>query len=148
MKSNSQSALEYMVIIALTLGIIIPTTYVFFNYSRESSIQILDSQINQIGRSMIDTAETVYYSGQSSKIVLELNMPDVVTDMYIIDSRELIFNLTTSIGENEAVFFSSINITSSNCQGQVCLLSEIAGSGIKKIKFEYYNQSQVLISKS
>ena len=148
MKAKSQSALEYLMIIALTLGIIIPTTYIFFRYSTESNTKILDSQINQIGRIMIDTAETVYFSGESSKIILELNMPESVNHVYIIDNRELVFNTTTELGENEAVFFSSVNITSSNCQGSTCSLSEIASLGIKKIKFQSYNNNQVLISKS
>jgi len=147
LNSRSQSALEYLMIIALTLGIIIPTTYLFFRYSTESNTKILDSQINQIGRSMIDTAENVYFSGESSKIVLELNMPESVNSIYIIDNRELVFNTTTELGENEAVFFSSVNITSSNCQGSTCSLSEIASLGIKKIKFQSYSNN-VLISKS
>ena len=148
MNAKSQSALEYLMIIALTLGIIVPTTYIFFRYSTESNTKILDSQISQIGRSMIDTAETVYFSGQNSKIVLQLNMPESVNAINIIENRELVFNITTDIGENEAVFFSSVNITSSTCQGPICSLAEIAGLGIKKIKFQSYNSSQVLISKS
>ena len=149
MNAKSQSALEYLMIIALTLGIIVPTTYIFFQYSIESNTKILDSQISQIGRSMIDTAETVYFSGQNSKIVLQLNMPENVNAISIIDNRELVFNVTTSIGESEAVFFSSINITSSSCRGSICSLAEIAGLGIKKVKFQSYNNgSQVLISQS
>ena len=149
MKAKSQSALEYLMIIALTLGIIVPTTYIFFRYSTESNTKILDSQINQIGRSMIDTAETVYFSGESSKIILELNMPESVNTINIIENRELVFNITTELGENEAVFFSSVNITSSNCQGSICSLEEISGLGIKKIKFQSYNNGkQVLIGES
>ena len=148
MNAKSQSALEYLMIIALTLGIIVPTTYIFFRYSTESNTKILDSQISQIGRSMIDTAETVYFSGQNSKIVLQLNMPESVNAINIIENRELVFNITTDIGENEAVFFSSVNITSSTCQGPICSLAEISGFGIQKIKFQSYNSSQVLISKS
>ena len=149
MNAKSQSALEYLMIIALTLGIMVPTAYIFFQYSTESNTKILDSQINQIGRSIIDTAETVYFSGQNSKIVLQLNMPESVNDINIINNRELVFNVATDIGEGEAVFFSSINITSSDCQGSICSLAEIAGSGLKKIKFQSYNNgNQVLISRS
>ena len=149
MNAKSQSALEYLMIIALTLGIMVPTAYIFFQYSIESNTKILDSQINQIGRSIIDTAETVYFSGQNSKIVLQLNMPESVNDINIINNRELVFNVATDIGEGEAVFFSSINITSSDCQGSICSLAEIAGSGLKKIKFQSYNNgNQVLISRS
>ncbi|MBI2208070.1 hypothetical protein HYU50_01090 [Candidatus Woesearchaeota archaeon] len=150
MKIRAQSALEYIMIIALTLAIIVPATYLFFRYTSESNTQILDSQISQMGRGMIDTAENVYFSGQNSKIVLQFNMPESVNDIYIIGNRELVFNITTAIGENEAVFFSSVNITSSlsNCQGERCSLSEIADLGLNKISFQSYNNGkQVLISK-
>ena len=149
MNAKSQSALEYLMIIALTLGIIVPTAYIFFQYSTESNTKILDSQINQIGRSMIDTAETVYFSGQNSKIVLQLNMPESVNTINIINNRELVFNVTTDIGGGEAVFFSSVSIASPTCLGSTCSLAEIAGSGLKNIKFQSYNNgNQVLISKS
>ena len=146
---KAQSAIEYLMIIALTLGIIVPTSYLFFRYSSESNVKIIDSQIIQIGRNIIDTAETIYFSGESSKIVVQINMPKNVDDIYIIDNRELVFNITTNIGESETVFFSTVNITSSTCQGQICTLSDISGFGLKKIKFESINNGkQVLISKS
>jgi len=45
MKSKGQTAVEYMMIVALTLGIIVPTTYLFFRYSSESNIKLIDPQI-------------------------------------------------------------------------------------------------------
>lgn len=147
---KAQAALEYMMIVALTLGIIVPTTYLFFRYSSESNIKLIDSQINEIGRSMIDTAETVYFSGESSKITLEVNMPENVRDIYILSNREIVFNITTNIGETEVVFFSTTNITSSNCPTDVfCSLTDVAGFGLKKIRFQSFNEGkQVLISEA
>ena len=148
-KTRAQSALEYMMIVALALGIIVPTTYLFFRYSSESNIKLIDSQINEIGGSMVDTAETVYFSGEGSKIILEVNMPENVRDIYIISNRELVFNLTTNIGETEAVFFSTINITSTSCQDEICALTDIASLGLNKIKFQSFNEGkQVLISEA
>tara|TARA_Y100000310_G_scaffold336379_1_gene420748 strand:- start:1548 stop:2030 length:483 start_codon:yes stop_codon:yes gene_type:complete len=149
MQLKAQTALEYMMIVALTLGIIVPTTYLFFRYSSESNTQLIDAQINQIGRSMVETAETVYFSGDGSKIVLELNIPENIRDMNIISSRELAFNITTNIGESEAVFFSKANITSANCQGEVCKLGNIFSSGLNKIKFQSFNKGkQVIMGKA
>lgn len=145
---KAQAAIEYLMIIALTLGIILPTTYLFFRYGSQSSDQIIDSQIIQVGRGIIDTAETVYFSGESSKIVLQLNMPEGIEDINIIDNRELVFNVTTSYGEIESVFFSTTNITSEFCTDNVCSLSSIAGKGLKGIKIESFdNGNSVLISK-
>ena len=128
---KAQSAVEYLMIIALTLGIIVPTSYLFFHYSSESNIQIVDAQLTEIGRTIIDTAESVYFSGAGSKIVLEINMPKSVYDVEISANRELVFRLFSEIsatGKSEVVFFSSIPIAESGD------LTSIAGSGMKKIR--------------
>ena len=66
---KAQAALEYLLIIAMTFAIIIPTVYLFFTYSRESNIKIIDFQISSIGRNIVNTAESIYYSGENSKTV-------------------------------------------------------------------------------
>ena len=142
MPKRAQSALEYLMILALAMGIIVPTTYLLFRYASESNVEIIDSQINRIGRNIIDTAETVYYSGKSSKIVVELNMPENVEDVYIIAERELVFKVITELGETETVFFSDIDITIAE-DGD---LTDIAGVGRKKVKIES-DGTKVLIGK-
>jgi len=142
--TKTQSALEYLLIIALVLGIIVPTTYLLFRYTSESNVQIIDSQINRIGRNIIDTAETVYFSGEGSKIILEINMPEGIDNVSILRKRELVFNITTELGKTETVFFSSTDIPITSDDGTVadcasngnCDLSDIAGFGLKKIKIE------------
>ncbi|MBW2976517.1 hypothetical protein KY347_03670 [Candidatus Woesearchaeota archaeon] len=156
-KIKAQSALEYLMIVALALGVIVPTTYLFFSYSSESNTQIIDSQVTGIGRSIIDTAETVYFSGEGAKIVLELNMPKNVDVVYILNERELVFNYTSQIGKNQVVFFSSGSIpltsgdSSIECtEYQVCRLADIAGPGLKKVEIrsvEGDSRSEILVSK-
>jgi len=140
MPKVAQSAIEYLMIIALTLGIIVPTAYLFFRYSSESNVQIVDSQIIQIGRSIIDTAQSVYFSGEGSKIILEVNMPKNVDDIYILANRELVFETTSEFGQNEAVFFSNVNILITEGVGD---LSSIAGSGLKKIRIRAIDDNGV-----
>jgi len=142
MLKRSQSALEYLLIIALAMGIIVPTTYLLFRYTSESNVQIIDSQINQIGRNIMDTAESVYFSGEDSKIVLEINMPENVDDVYILANRELVFKIITELGETESVFFSDTDIPIAE-DGD---LTDIAGFGLKKVKIES-DGTQVLIGR-
>lgn len=145
--ARSQSSLEYLLIVALTFAIIVPTTYLFYNYSKESSQEIIDAQITKIGRIIIDSSETIFYSGQGSKTLLELNIPDNVYSASIIDGRELVFNVTTSFGSSEIVFFSSVNLTtaSSNCNANVCKLPELSSSGFKKVKIQAISKDSVMI---
>ena len=156
---KSQSALEYLMIIALVLGIIVPTTYLLFRYTSESNVQIIDSQINQIGRKIIDTAKSVYFSGEGAKITLEINMPENVDDIYILAKRELVFNITTELGKSQLVFFSSNDIpitaddsSSTDCINDIrCDLSSIAGFGLKRVKIQsliFGSQNKINISRS
>lgn len=134
-------------IVALTFAIIVPTTYLFYSYSKESGEEIVDAQITKIGKSIVDAAESIFYSGQGSKTVLELNIPDSIDGASIIDGKELVFNMTTNIGVSEIVFFSSINITtiSSNCNANICSIPELASSGLKKVKLEVIDENSVRI---
>lgn len=149
MRKKSQSAVEYLIIIGLSLGLILPTTYLFFRYSAQSKEQIIDSQINQAGNSIIDTAEIVYFSGKDSKIILELNIPKGIENVNIIGSRELVFTRVSEIGENEMVFFSSGGIKIKPGDG---LLEYIASPGLKKVKIQAVDDgsggTEVLIEKA
>jgi len=76
-------------------------------------------------------------------------MPKNINDIYIIDNRELVFNVTTNVGESETVFFSTSNRTSTSCQDQICTLSDISGFGLKRVKFQSINNGkQILIRES
>ncbi len=147
---KAQSALEYLMVVALTLMIIVPTTYLFYSYSKQSTDQLIYPQINGIGREIISTAESVYYSGEHSRIVMDINMPEKVNDVYILDERELVFEIEGESGNNEMVFFSDVNITSDSdsCTTVKCYVN-ISSSGIKKVKIESINQGrEVLINKT
>src|SRR3989344_3884182 len=74
----SQVSLEYVMIIALTFAIMVPTTYLFYSYSKESSQEIVDAQVTKLGRAIVDSAETIFYSGQGSRTLLDLNVPENV----------------------------------------------------------------------
>lgn len=124
--------------VALTFAIIIPAGILLYNFSLESSAEVEDSQVIQVGRSIIEAAQTVFYYGPGSKTVIDVNMPGNVLNILVIDGKEIVFNVTTSYGFNELVFFSPINISTagSNCNANVCSFPEIANSGLKKIKLE------------
>ncbi len=145
--AKAQSSLEYLLVVALTFAIIVPTTYLFYNYSKESSQEIIDAQITKLGTSIIDAAKTIFYSGQGSKTTLEINIPENVESAQIIDGRELVFNITTSFGTSEIVFFSFVNITTiaSNCNANICNIPELASSGLKKVKIEAVSKDFVRI---
>ena len=160
MAKQSQSAIEYLLIVALALGFIVPTAYIFFKYTAKSNDEITDSQITQIGNAIIDTAETVFFSGQGAKITLELRMPKNIIDVDIKSNRELIFKVLSEAGERELVFFSPPSIlilsddTSLACTSSGnCDLSDLIDEGLKKVKVEAFfdeaaQKTKVLVMES
>lgn len=141
-----QSTLEYMMIVALTFIVVVPTTYLFYSYSKESSQEISDAQVTKLGRGIIDASELIFYSGQGSKTVLELNVPDRVQGAKIIDGRELVFTVSSSFGDTELVFFSSVYLTTTGCVTGVCQIPQLASSGFKKVKVEAISPPYVEIT--
>lgn len=137
-----------MLVIALTFAIIVPTSYLFYNYSRESGQELADAQITKLGRAITDAAESIFYSGQGSKTVLELNVPGNIGSALIIDGKELVFNVTAQFGVSEIVFFSSVNLTapSPNCVANVCTIAGLQSSGLKKVRIEAISKNSVEIS--
>lgn len=147
LRVKGQSSLEYLLIVGITFAIIVPTTYLFYNYSKESSQEITDLQVIQFGRTLVDTAESIFYSGQGSKTVLDMNVPEKITSAVIIDGRELVLNMSTPFGISEIVFFSSVNLTApgQNCNNNVCNIPEFAVPGLKKVKLEAISTESVMI---
>ena len=130
--------MEYISIVALTFMLIVPTAYLFYNYSKDSSEEIVDSQISRIGRNIVDTSAAIFYAGRGSKSVLVFIVPDKIRSAQIIDGRELVFNISTNFGMSEIVFISSVNLTtrSLDCIVNVCNITSLASSGTKKVKLE------------
>lgn len=140
--------MEYLLVVALTFAIMVPTTYLFYNYSKESGQEISDAQATKIGRNIVDASETIFYSGKGSKTVLELSVPDNIRAAQIIDGREFVLNISTSAGDSELVFFSGVNMTtdSSKCIAIFCSIPDLGNSGLKKVKIEAIDKNSVNIS--
>lgn len=134
---KGQSALEYLMIVAVTLAIIIPTTYLFFGYTQESASKLIDYRITAAGRAIVSTAESVYYSGEHSKITIDVDMPEDINGVIILSNREIIFNATYMNQNNELVFFSGVNITVQGCAAQTCAFpAAFYSPGLKHIRIE------------
>lgn len=140
--------MEYLLVVALTFAIMIPTAYLFYNYSKGSSQEISDAQATIIGRSIVDTSDNIFYAGQGSKTVIQLNVPDNIVSAQIIDGHELVLNMSTDLGMSELVFFSAVNMTTDNskCDINRCTIYGLGSSGLKKVKIEATDKNSVNIS--
>jgi len=107
--NKAQASMEYLLVAGLIILVILPSIYIFYSYSHRSNVEISQSQLNKVGRGIVDAAEEVYYLGEPSKTTLELTMPEGVIGMEIWRNQELVFFLNDG---SEIAFKSRVNITS------------------------------------
>lgn len=95
MKKKAQASLEYMVMLALSLGIFAAILYVVSTLLSTSSIQIgIDSSIRASNR-MREAADFVYVHGHPSKMQINVYIPPNVEEVSILDNKTI--NIKVSI---------------------------------------------------
>jgi len=108
---KSQAAMEYLIVSAVLIMIILPAVYVFYNYSHTTTKEISLARVNDIGKKIIHTAEQVYFLGEDSKITMIVNMPEDIEDISILpEDTKNIYELVFNIAETEVVFWSDVPI--------------------------------------
>lgn len=112
---GAQAAVEYAMVAAFALLIIIPATYFFFAYSHSAQQRINEAQLAKLGRDIINNAESIYYLGYPSQITLEEQMPANIRYIEIYRDwnkkvNELNFRHYSGSGYAENSFPSRINI--------------------------------------
>lgn len=137
---KAQYSLEYIMVIGITLLVLVPVTYLFLNYTKDSSEQMKYPQLNRIGTAIVNNAKSVYYAGEYSKLLIDVSVPENVNDVYILEDHELIFEIETRAGMNSMIFFSDVNITSTKCYDWAgitrCSLSNVSVTGVKKVRLQ------------
>lgn len=108
---KAQSSVEYLFIVVLALTLILPASFLFFDFSKSSEDSVISAQINRVGNEILATAEQVYVIGNNSRVTLELVLPDILESVIIYEEAELVISYYTQTGLSQAVFFSDLNIT-------------------------------------
>jgi hypothetical protein len=78
--------------------------------------------------------------------MMKLSIPEGVQFARIVDQRELVFNASTSTGYSELVFFSRVNLTTSqqNCGLGPCGIPQLASAGAKQVRLTALNNSVMI----
>lgn len=115
---RGQVSVEYLVIVGIAIGLLIPAVMFFYSYNKSSESSSIASQVNEIGLQAISTAKATYALGRNARQTIEFVMPSDVTGVYA-DGQELVIVYETSAGRSEAVFFSDVNLTTGSPDGRV-----------------------------
>lgn len=115
--SKSQSATEFMLLIAAILIIFIPVFYLLTDYSITTGSELTTSRIRQIATKLVDESRETYYLGLFSREVVSVTMPDGITNLntYIIEKGR---PLTDE-------FYLNVSYRKGNLEITVPLMSEV-----------------------
>ncbi len=144
MKKRSQVSVEFIMIFALAMMILIPAAYFFRNFVLESSDRILISRVDEIANSILTKADKIYAYGPPSKTTLEINMPSQISRMYIkyIEGEEyyLVFTILASNGEQDLLYESAVPIIAGQDIGCAADLCTETGVTCECMPPNYYRQ--------
>ena len=134
---KGQSAVEYLVIVAIALMVLIPGSYLFLSYSKGTTSQVASNQLNVAGSMLISEAEKMYVLGKNSWVTVEFSLPGNFMEGTIVDGQEMYFKFGSDAGESYALFFpvgyNISNSNTSNCEGN-CPLGFTPG--VNRVKIE------------
>jgi hypothetical protein len=102
--------MEFIVILAIALGVLIPAVLFFSSYSKTSQAGSTNAHLNDVGLQMVAAVKNTYSLGLSARQTVEFSMPEEVRQVYV-DNYELVFVYETPQGMSRAVFYSPINMS-------------------------------------
>ncbi len=111
-RKNAQVSMEYMIIVGFVAAITIPLILIFTTHSTEMNEAIIANQIDHIAAKIVDSAESVYYLGEYSKLTFRVYIPKKINAMSI-GNNEVVFYVKKLGGVDHVVKYSNVPINGS-----------------------------------
>ncbi|MBI5804052.1 hypothetical protein HY450_02305 [Candidatus Pacearchaeota archaeon] len=131
---KGQISIEYLIIISFVVFLVLSIIGVALYYSAGIKDAVRFNQLERLSSKIITSAESVFYSGEPSKVVINGYLPEGVREINI-SNREIAFTLTTNTGVSKISYSSSVEI-----EGEISI-----SPGVKRISVTA-EQSKVVIS--
>lgn len=103
--------MEYLFTLGLSLAALLAASVFFLGSTDDGADQNLLNEVTNIGRTVVDTAESVFYIGAGSKTTITVTVPKGVDSIAIWDKRDLVITTSTRFGVSELVFVSDVDLT-------------------------------------
>ena len=109
MEKRGQISLEYLIVVAFVVFVVILLLGLAIFYTATAQDNVALNQLTNFANKIINSAETVYYAGEPSKLTITAYLPEGIKSSEII-SNNLVFNITTSAGTSRIAFPSTVPI--------------------------------------
>lgn len=79
--NKSQVSFEFLLVVALIFLLMVPAFAVFFSFIGSSAKEVLDFQMQSLGKSLVSNADKAYYYGMNSKITVKIKFPENIEEI-------------------------------------------------------------------
>lgn len=114
---KGQTGLEFMLIMAMSLAIIIPLYAYVTSYTSQTKQDLKFKALEDNMEALTEAADIVYSQGYPSKMTINFYMPESVTNFSIINERVIVANVKASgastdiTAKSEAILNGSLPLT-------------------------------------
>ncbi|MBW3015326.1 hypothetical protein KY330_02815 [Candidatus Woesearchaeota archaeon] len=110
---RGQFSVEYLLVVGFALIIILPIMFYGYTTFQESRKEVAFASANKIGYDITNHAKSIYYLGNLSRITLELNFPEGIDDIDILEDQNKDTFFFISVYGSELLFKSDVHINGS-----------------------------------
>jgi hypothetical protein len=108
---KSQASMEFLVIFGFVFLMMIPLIIIFFDQTGFVQDAIAENQLKNLAIKIADKAETVYYTGGSSKTTIKAYLPEGINSFNITSRAVLIRYITKKGIQHNIEAVSLVNVT-------------------------------------
>ena len=106
-KKKGQGAVEYLIIVGFVTFAVISVLLIAYIYAGGVRDKIKINQMEIFASNVIDSAESLFYSGEPSRATIVVYIPKGTTDITIL-GNEIILTMSTSSGTTIRAFTSTV----------------------------------------
>ncbi len=108
--SRGQTSMEYLLVVAFAFFLLIPIILITMSQSARFSSDVTAAQVQKIGNELLDTINSVYYSGPPTKRTLKLYFPNGINNLAFEQSR-IVFTVQGTGTTYEYALYAATNIS-------------------------------------
>ena len=133
---KGQVSVEYMLVIALVMMVLVPASYLFITYSERSTTQLNEAQVQKVGGTLVNNAEKVYYMSSPARLTVKEQFPSSIVNIstnidWDENVNEVVFYMSSGEWDAQYVFTSNVNFNTS-------FSDEAYSAGLKTLYMEAY----------
>lgn len=107
---KGQISTEYLIVVGFVIFVIVSILGIGYLYSGKIEDKIKANQLESFANKLISSAESVYFSGEPSKLTINAYLPSGVEKIDILE-KEILFEVTTTSGLNKISYSSDVPLS-------------------------------------